>query len=174
MNTRKLTLASILLAIGFVLHYIIPGTLGAMKPDASLAMMFVAILICDDYKSTVAVGIASGILAGLTSTFPGGQVANLIDKFITAHVVFLLIMLMKKIKISDNIKIIVLAAIGTLVSGTVFLNVALLITGKLPAPFLALFVGIVLPAVVTNTILATIIFGVANKTIKSTAFAQSK
>lgn len=173
MNTRKLTLSSILLAIGFVLHYIIPGTLGAMKPDASLAMMFVAIIICDDYKSTVAIGMASGILAGLTSSFPGGQVPNLIDKFITAHIVFLLIMLLKKIKISDNIKIIGIAIIGTLVSGTVFLSSALLIVG-LPAPFKLLFVTVVLPAVVANTVLATVVFGVANKTIKSTSFATSK
>lgn len=173
MNTRKLTLSAILLAIGFVLHYIIPGTLGAMKPDASLAMMFVAILICDDYKSTVAIGIASGILAGLTSSFPGGQVPNLIDKIITSHVVFLLIAVLKTFKLNANVKIAVISIIGTLVSGTAFLTSALLIVG-LPAPFISLFLVIVLPAVVANTVLATVVFGVAEKTLKLTSFAASK
>lgn len=170
MNTRKLTLSSILLAIGFVLHYIMPGIMGAMKPDASLAMMFVAIIICNDYKSTVAIGIVSGILAAITSSFPGGQIPNIIDKFITAHVIFLLIILLKKV--NPAIKMIIISILGTLVSGTIFLTAALLIVG-LPMPFKVLFLTVVLPAVVANTVLATVVFEVVTKVTKSASFNTS-
>lgn len=167
MNTRKLTISSLLLAIGLALHYIIPGILGSMKPDTLLSMMFIAILICDDYKSTLAIGLAAGILTAVTTTFPGGQLPNVIDKLITAHVVFLLMKLLKKVQ--PTIKMGTIAIIGTLTSGTVFLTSALLIVG-LPAPFTALFLAVVLPAVVANTVLAFIVYGVVNVTMKSTSY----
>lgn len=171
MNTRKLTMSSLLLAVGLALHYMIPGILGSMKPDTLLSMMFIAILICDDYKSTLAIGIVAGILTAITTTFPGGQIPNIIDKFITAHVVFLLIRLLKKVQ--PTVKMFIIAILGTLTSGTIFLSSALLIVG-LPAPFMALFIAVVLPAIVANTVLSFIVYGVANMTMKSTLYNAKK
>ena len=171
MNTRKLTMSSLLLAVGLALHYMIPGILGSMKPDTLLSMMFIAILICDDYKSTLAIGIAAGILTAITTTFPGGQFPNIIDKFITAHVVFLLIKLLKKVQ--PTVKVVIIAILGTLTSGTVFLSSALLIA-PLPAPFTALFIAVVLPAVIANTVLSLIVYGVVNMTIKSTSYNTNR
>jgi predicted membrane protein len=159
MKTRKLTLASILLAIGLVLHYIIPGTLGAMRPDALLSMMFVAILACDDYKSTLAISAVAGLLTALTTSFPAGQIPNIIDKLVTGQIIFLLVRATKAIH--HQAKMIIIAIIGTLVSGSVFLYSAMVIVG-LPAGtnFTALFTGIVLPATIVNTILAILVYNV--------------
>lgn len=171
MNTRKLTISSLLLAIGLVLHYIIPGTLGGMKPDTLLSMMFVAIIICDDYKSTIAIGICAGILAAITTSFPGGQLPNIIDKFITANIIFVLITLLKKV--NPIVKTIIIAILGTLISGTVFLTSALIIVG-LPAPFTALFIAVVLPALIANTILSFIVYGIVDRTTKLSSFNTSR
>lgn len=159
MNTKKLTLASILLAIGLVLHQVIPGTLGAMKPDALLSMMLLAILICDDYKSALAISVVAGILTALTTTFPSGQIPNMIDKLVTGHVAFLLVKATKNIH--HEAKMIILAILVTLVSGTVFLYSAMVTVG-LPTgtSFTALFISTVLPATVVYTILAMIVYNI--------------
>ena len=169
MNLRKLIIVSLFMAIGFILHQIIPGLpLGNMKPDPFLAMMFIAILLCDDYKMTVLIGLASGILTAMTTTFPGGQIPNVVDKLITSQLVFLIIRLLKN-RVKDNIKMIIVSVIGTLVSGTVFLASALVLAG-LPAPFGVLMIGVVLPAVVSNTILVLVISNVVNAALKRSSY----
>lgn len=169
MNTRKLTLSSILLAIGLALHYMIPGTLGAMKPDTLLSMMFIAILICDDYKSTIAIGGAAGILTALTTTFPGGQIPNVIDKFITAQLVFLLVRGTKGFY--HQVRMFTLAIVGTLISGTVFLTSAIVLVGLPPATnFQSLFIAVVLPAVAVNTALSILVYNILQSSTRRTSF----
>ena len=43
----------------------------------------------DDYKDCLICGIIAGIFSGMTSSFPGGQVPNVIDKFITTNISFI-------------------------------------------------------------------------------------
>lgn len=168
MNLKKTVLASLLLAIGLILHYVIPGTLGMMKPDTFLAMMFIAILLCDNYKLTVMIGLASGFLTALTTTFPGGQIPNIIDKFITSHAVYFILLLMKN-RFNNQAKIIILSVVGTIISGSIFLSTALALVG-LPAPFSVLFIGVVLPAVAANTFLVTIAYNAITASLKRTSF----
>jgi hypothetical protein len=168
MNLKKTILASLLLAIGLILHYIIPGTLGSMKPDTFLSMMFIAILLCDNYKLTVLIGLTSGFLTALTTTFPGGQVPNIIDKLITAHAVYFILLSIKN-RFSNSVKIVVLSAIGTIISGSVFLSSASVLYG-LPAPFSLLFIGVVLPAVIANTILAAVAYNAISASLKGISF----
>lgn len=169
MNLKKMILASLLLAIGVVLHYTVPGLpLGNMKPDPLLAMMFVAILLCDDYKMTLMIGIASGFLTALTTTFPGGQIPNIIDKLITSHVVYLLLILIKD-RLNLQFKMVLVSILGTLLSGSVFLGSALVLFG-LPAPFNILFISVVLPATVTNTILVILVCNAVAAALKRTSF----
>ena len=83
-NTRKMVLNALLLGIGLVLHQIEPTIFG-IKPDMTLIMLFtIMILNKDDYKTCLVCGIIAGIFAGITTSFPGGQVPNVIDKFITS------------------------------------------------------------------------------------------
>lgn len=152
MNTRKMVIAALFLSLGFILHQIIPGLpLGSMKPDPFLAMMFLAILYVDDFRGTMAIGLAAGILTAMTTTFPMGQIPNIIDKAVTAPAVYLLFHLVRSLK-NHTLMLTIVSVLGTLLSGTVFLSSALVLV-SLPAPFLALFIGVVLPAVVTNSIL---------------------
>ncbi|ADL53109.1 tryptophan transporter [Clostridium cellulovorans] len=176
MSTRKLTIASLFLAVGLILHYIMPGFLGGMKPDPFLAMMFITILICGDYKTTLAVGLASGILTALTTTMPGGQIPNIIDKIITAQVVFFILKtfntLEEKAKgnsLIKQVKMVVVSIVGTLVSGTIFLSTAIYIMG-VELPFGILFNSVVLPATVGNTVLVLFTTNVVLVALKRSSF----
>ena len=157
MKTKQLVINSLLLSVGFLLHYITP-TLGLpMQPDFSLITMILIInLNRNSFSTCIASGIATGIFSGLTSKFTLGLVPNLIDKIVTTIFIYLLVKLLDKTTLHSKIKAIVVNSIGTLVSGMVFLGSAMLITG-LPAPFSVLFTTVVIPAIAINTIAGFII-----------------
>lgn len=151
MKTSNLVRAAILLALGTVLHLVVPGFINGMKPDFLLVTMFIAIYLTNDFKSTVVIGIASGILAGATTTFPGGQLPSVLDKVISAISFYLCyIMLFNKFK---NIKIGILlnTMINTLVSGIVFLlSVKYLVGMNIPNGINLLLLTVVLPTTIIN------------------------
>lgn len=164
MDLRKNILTTLLLAIGFILHQIMPGAIGSMKFDLMLSFMFIALFINRDFKNAILTALLGGLITAITTTFPGGQIANLVDKIVTCLVVYLLIILAEKIKF-NQISIGIIAFIGTLVSGIVFLSTALFLVG-LPAPFTALFVGIVLPTSVTNIFVTIIVYNAVKMALK--------
>lgn len=156
MNTKKMVTAALFLSVGFILHQLMPGLpLGNMKPSPNLAMMFLAIFYVNDRKGTVAIGLAAGLLAAMTTVFPMGQIPSVIDKTLTAIIVFQLFYMLRNMK-SNVLRIAVVSAVGTVVSGTIFLGSALMLF-SLPAPFIVLFVGVVLPTVAVNVILVVLI-----------------
>ena len=157
MKTKQLVINSLLLSVGFLLHYITP-TLGIpMQIDFSLITMILVInLNKNNLGSCIASGIATGIFSGITSKFPLGLIPNIIDKIVTTLVVYFLIKLLDKTTIHNKIKAIVVNAVGTVISGTVFLVSALLLVG-LPASFSVLFTTVVIPATIVNTIAGFII-----------------
>jgi hypothetical protein len=161
MNLRKLILSSLLLAIGLILHQIAPPLLFGMKPDILLSMMFIAILLADDYKMTLIIGLAAGVLSAMTTTFPFGQIPNVIDKLITCNLVYLIIKSTKKV-MNHQIQTLIVSLVGTVISGTVFLGSALILAG-LPggASFTALFLAVVLPATLVNTIACVFLYNAA-------------
>ena len=155
-TTKQLVTNAILLAVGFLLHYVTPA-IGFMQIDFSLITLILVITLNKSSFSTcVASGVATGIFSGLTTKFPLGLVPNILDKITTAIFVYLLIKLLDKTALHSKIKAVITNAVGTLISGTVFLASALLITG-LPAPFFVLFVTVVIPATIVNTIAGFII-----------------
>lgn len=166
MNLRKNILIALLLSIGFIMHQVTPGTLGSMKFDFMLSFIFIILFLNKDFKSAVITGILGGIITAMTTTFPGGQIANIIDKTVTVLVVYLLIKLLDKMKYGQ-LKIGIIAFIGTLVSGSVFLSSALFLVG-LPAPFLALFLSIVLPTAITNIFVTITIYNVVKMALRVT------
>ena len=162
-TTKQLVTNSLLLAVGFLLHYVTP-TLGLpMQIDFSLITLILIInLNKSSFSTCLASGVATGIFSGITTKFPMGMIPNIIDKITTAIVVYLLIRLLDKTALHSKIKTIVVNAVGTLVSGVVFLVSALLLTG-LPAPFSLLFVTVVLPAIAVNTLVGSIVSNVCEK-----------
>ena len=156
-NTKQLVTNSLLLAVGFLLHYVTP-TLGLpMQIDFSLITLVLVINFNrNSFGTCMAAGIATGIFSGITTKFPMGMIPNIIDKIVTTVVVYLLIRLLDKTTLSSKIKSIAVNAVGTLVSGIVFLVSALLLVG-LPAPFSVLFTTVVVPATIVNTIAGFIV-----------------
>ncbi|WP_298843171.1 tryptophan transporter [Clostridium sp.] len=146
MKTNKIIITSLLLAIGLILHQITPGIVFGMKPDLLLAFMILSITITKNFKMAIITGIVAGILGALTTTFPGGQLPNIIDKSVTSIIIY---SIYKGLNSSSPLKISSIYFIGTIVSGSVFLTSALFLFG-LPSPFLVLFVSIVLPTSAFN------------------------
>lgn len=162
-NTKQLVSNALLLAVGFILHYVTPAIGLPMQIDFSLITMILVInLNKNNLGSCIASGAVTGIFSGLTTKFPLGLIPNIIDKITTAIVIYLLIRLLDKTTLSSKIKAIVVNAVGTLVSGMVFLASALLLVG-LPAPFSLLFVTVVLPAIVVNTVIGFLISNICEK-----------
>lgn len=164
MSIKKIIINSLFLGIGAVLHQITPPILLGMKPDFSLAMLFIIMVLNEDYKTCLTAGIVAGILAAATTTFPGGQLANVVDKLITTNVMFLVLMPLRK-AFNNQIKVIIASVLGTLVSGTSFLTVALITVG-LPANFRILFLSVVLPACLINGIAGTVLFNALNVALR--------
>ena len=169
MNTKIMVTLSLLVGIGAVLHAVMPGIVFGMKPDLMLIMMFLGIFLFPDFKSTVLLGSVTGVISGLTTTFPGGQIPNLIDKIFSAILIYTVFILVKKIGKTFATSL-VLTCIGTLVSGLLFLGSAYFIVG-LPGPFLALVGGIVLPTTAINTVAMALIFPIASGIVKRSNIA---
>ena len=156
-TTKQIVTNALLLAVGFLLHYVTPAIGLPMQIDFSLITLILIInLNRNSFSTCIASGVATGIFSGITTKFPLGFIPNILDKITTAIVVYLLIKLLDKTALHNKIKAIVVNAVGTLVSGVVFLVSALLLTG-LPAPFIVLFITVVIPATVVNTIVGFII-----------------
>ena len=162
-KTKQLVTNSLLLAVGFLLHYVTPAIGLPMQIDFSLITLILVITLNrNSFSTCIAGGIATGIFSGITTKFPMGMIPNILDKISTAIFVYLLIKLLDKTTLHSKIKAIVVNAIGTLISGVVFLVSALLLTG-LPAPFSLLFVTVVVPAIAVNTVIGFIVNNVCEK-----------
>ncbi|MBU8768041.1 tryptophan transporter [Cytobacillus oceanisediminis] len=170
MNTKNLVALSLLVGMGAVLHAVVPGFFLGMKPDMMLTMMFLGIILFPDSKSVLLLGLVTGLISGLTTTFPGGLIPNIIDKPVTAFTFFVLFLSLKNFR-KNIISAAVLTAAGTIVSGIVFLTSAYLIVG-LPGPFTALFAAVVLPAAAVNTAAMVILYPVAQSISNRTKLTQ--
>ncbi len=172
MNVKRMILNSILIAIGALLHQITPALGLPMQPDFAIAMLFIIILINKDYKTTLIASIIMGVITAMTTKFPGGQLPNIIDKLITAHVIYFMYKAMGN-KISDNIKILLALSFGTIVSGLSFLISASIIVG-LPGNFITLVTLVVLPATLMNILLGTVLYKSIRVALKTTGVLVTK
>ncbi|MFJ7745640.1 tryptophan transporter [Peribacillus sp. NPDC097295] len=166
MKTKTLVSLSLLIGIGAALHFIIPGFFLGMKPDMMLLMMFLAIVLFPEKKNVFIVALAAGAISAMTTTFPGGQIPNVIDKFVTAFLFYLLFIGFKKFSTSV-ISVSILTALGTIISGAVFLGSAYYIV-SLPGPFVVLFGAVVLPAVLLNTVAMVFIYPIVKGIVQKT------
>lgn len=173
MNTKNLVLMAMLVAVGAALYLVIPGYNGGMKPDFMLTMMFIGMFLFRDVRSVFLLAITTGVLSGMFSTFPLGFFPNIVDKLITAFVIYAVIISLKKV--ADNLFIAsAIVGLGTLISGTIFLSVAIFILGAeipgLESPFVPLFVSVVLPAIALNAVAFFIIKPIIVKIMERSSF----
>lgn len=158
MKLKNMILTSLLIAIGLVLHQITPPIAGGMRPDFLLSMMFIAVFLNKTKKNAFLAGTLAGIFSAMTTTFPGGQLASFFDKIIAAFVVLFLTKVFSHL--NHRISVVLASIIGTIVSGVVFLAVALLIVGSLPMAFATLVMTVVLPATIINAVATYICYNV--------------
>lgn len=175
MNTRnnelrKNIVTALLLAIGFILRNFLPISIGSMKGDLMLSIVFICILINPTFKNTILTGIIAGIITAMTTAFPGGQAANLVDKFITSFIVFTLIKVSGKYS-NSSIVVVFIGFICTIVSGTIFLGTAMALVG-LPAGFKILFLTVVLPTSIINAPITLILHRIVSLAIKSSGLKK--
>ena len=161
-NTKKMAANAILIAIGAILHQITPPF--GMQADFSLAMLFIIIVFNKEYKTSLACGIIIGVFAALTTKTPGGQIPNIIDKFVTANLIYFIFKVFGN-KVNQQMQMIVAAIIGTLISGTVFLGSAYFLVG-LPGPFVTLMLVVVLPATVFNAVGCAVLYNAVSLSLK--------
>jgi|SRR5690625_4034701 len=167
MNTRVLIILSLLVGIGAVLHTVAPPIFG-MTPDMLLAMMFLGILLFPRIQYVILLGAVTAFIAALTTTFPMGEIASIIEKPLAALIFFALFLLIKNI-VDIKISAPVLTAIGTIISGFIFLSVGLYVLGaaeQIPTGFFGLVGTVVLPTTLMNTIIMVIIFPVVQAILK--------
>ncbi|KGR90799.1 tryptophan transporter [Ureibacillus massiliensis 4400831 = CIP 108448 = CCUG 49529] len=169
MNTKNLVIMALLVGVGTVLYFVIPGYGGGMKPDFMVLMMFIGILLFPTFKEMFVLSISTGVLSGLFSTFPGGFVPNIIDKLITG-IVFLVVVLLLKHLVTNLIVSTLLVGLGTILSGTIFLISAILIANLPPESFAALFVTVVLVTGGLNALAFFIIYPIITNILKRSKF----
>ncbi|MDD9149435.1 tryptophan transporter [Sporolactobacillus sp. CQH2019] len=177
MKLQNLIIVALFLAIGTVLHTVVPGLLFGMKADLLLVMLFLALYFFADRKSFLVIGLVAGILAGLTTNMPGGFFPSVIDKFVTSAVVFPLFSVAGHYfsRPAKYIAGIVLAGLGTALSGAVFLSMMILLAGLNPATFTSLFVVLVLPTAAVNAVLTAVLFPLISRIAgRSAAFRTGR
>lgn len=130
MNVRSITQSAMLLAIGTILH-LIPGFVNGIKPDFMLVCVFLAIILDPNFKTAIAIGLSGGILAGMTTSMPGGFLPNVVDKVVASILVYILVNLFleKDQKSLSPLKEAIIFFVGTFVSGVVFLAGMILTVG---------------------------------------------
>ncbi|PLR77977.1 tryptophan transporter [Bacillus sp. V3-13] len=170
MNTKNLVVLALFVGIGAALHAFVPGFVFGMKPDMMLMMMFLGIILFPDKKNVLLLGLVTGVLSGLTTQFPGGLLPNIIDKPVTAFLFFAIFLALAKYR-NSIVSVAAITAVGTIISGLVFLGSAFVIVG-LPGPFAILFATVVLPATAINTAAMVILYPIATGILKRAKFIQ--
>ncbi|TGA99179.1 tryptophan transporter [Sporolactobacillus shoreae] len=164
MRIKNLVIIAVFLAIGAVLHAVVPPILFGMKPDLMLVMLFLALYFFADKKSFLAVGLVAGIIGALTTAMPGGQLPSIIDKFSTTVVVFLLFSLIagRLQGLPRYISAIILGFLGTSFSGAVFLA-SLVFIMHAQVPLAGLFLTLVLPTAAFNTVCVAVLYPIVEQ-----------
>ncbi|MBO8170019.1 MAG: tryptophan transporter [Thermoanaerobacteraceae bacterium] len=160
MSLRDSVQVALLLGIGALLHVITPQIFPGIKPDPFLGMLFVVILLKREIRAVLLTALVAAVLGGLTGS-AGMQVPNMIDKFLTTFIVYLLIVKPFYGRINDKVLCGILGFAGTLISGLIFLSFAMYVLGfDLGGSFGLLFATIVVPTALFNTILVSILYPV--------------
>ncbi|GGD23944.1 tryptophan transporter [Pontibacillus salipaludis] len=172
LDTRVLVLLSLIVGIGAVLHIFAPPIVNGMKPDMLLIMMFLGIILFPKFQYVMLLSLVTGAIAALTTGLPGGQIANLIDKPLTALVAFGIVLAAGKF---TNKKVLAASVtlVGTLISGAIFLFVAVNIIGLVEGSFMIMYATIVLPTAAFNTVAMTVIYPIVEKISKRSRIATA-
>ena len=139
-----------------------------MQCDFSLAILFSLLILVTkkDYKLSLAVGMCFGIASALTTKMPMGNIANLVDKFVTTNLIFLFIPFASN-KIKDDTLFLIISFVGTFISGSVFILTAIAFGAFAIDMYIPLLATVVAPSMIVNTIVGFFIFKIMKKILKA-------
>lgn len=161
MKIKNLTISTLFLTLGLVLHITVPGTVGLMKPDFMMAFFFFALFELQSFREVAVISIVCGFLTAMTTSMPGGEIANVVDKLITGPLVFYSYQFLVN-RISPKVTSCFISGMGTLISGVIFLSVVQAL-GGIQLPFQMFLFGIILPAMVVNSLLVLLVSKVLDR-----------
>lgn len=164
MNLKESLRTTLLLAIGFVVHLITPGIFFGMKMDFLLIAMFISLVMNRNFKNCILTSFLAGILSAMATSFPGGQILNIIDKLITGITMYLLIRALGD-RLENKFVLALLGFVGTLLSGSIFLYSAKLILA-MDIDFKLIYL-VVLPAAAINAVGLVFLEGIVARAVKS-------
>ncbi|KYO67271.1 tryptophan transporter [Thermovenabulum gondwanense] len=165
MKLRESILTALLMAIGYVLHQVTPPIVAGMRPNFLLVMLFLSIFINPKPANALLAGFLGGVFAALSTTFPGGQIANIVDELITSQVIALLVRVTPNL--NRQIAVPIFTLLGTMISGAIFLSVAMIVVGALPTAFSTLYTVVVLPTAAINTVVGAILYNLARTALRT-------
>lgn len=146
MAIRDITLSAALLAFGFVINAVSPPIFFGLKPDFMLIILFIIILGMRNFRLTIGVSLTAGFIMAFTTSFPGGQIPNIIDKMVVGIITYLCVPLLKGGKLYTQA---IYAVLGSFISGFIFLVTAGLFY-KIPGGLENLVVTAILPLAIVN------------------------
>lgn len=165
MKLKDKILVTLLLTMGLVLHYISPGIFFGMKMDFLLVSVVISIVLFPSFDNYVLVAFLSGVFSALTTTLPGGQIPNLIDKFISSFIIYLFVKYLISRK-ENTFTVGLVGLVGTFISGSIFLLSAKYIMGMKDISNTLIY-AVVLPTAIINSLLVGFVYKVLDKAMKN-------
>lgn len=170
-RTKQIALVAVLIAIGAVLRVFTPPIAG-ITPNFVIAMYCLAILLVrPNIGAAAGIGLVGGAVAMIFSKSPIPYL-NLISEPAGALGCVLITRYLPELSLGKySFKPCLAAAIGTLVSGTVYITLNFNFALNLPPEKIMLlwktaFITVVIPVTLINAVLAQILYAPAKKFLK--------
>lgn len=166
-RSKVIAVVAVLLAIGAVLRMFAPPIAG-ITPNFVIAMYCLSIiLIRPDLRGALAIGIVGGAVAMMFSKSPIPYL-NLITEPAGALACVLIVRYLPELALkSYAFKPTLATAIGTLVSGTLYVVLNFSVALKMPTEaLLAAFISVVIPVTIANAIIAQILYAPSKKFLR--------
>lgn len=167
MKLKDRILVTLLLTMGLLLHYITPAMFLGMKVDFLLIFIIISIILFPRFDNYLLVAILGGLFSAMSSTFPGGQIANIIDKLVSTYLILIMVKLAKK-QLDKKLIIAIVGFLGTMASGTIFLASSKFILG-LEGIGMSLVYMVVLPAALINGLVVAFLYPLVRRVQSLTA-----
>lgn len=171
-RSKQLAVVAVLLAIGAVLRAVTPPIAG-ITPNFVIAMYCLAILLIrPNLGGAIGVGLVGGAVAMIFSKSPIPYL-NLISEPAGAIACACIVSFLPELSLKNySFKPILAAALGTLVSGLVYITLNFKFALNLPPEKImiawnAAFITVVLPVTAINAVLAQILYAPAKKFLRA-------
>ncbi|MCK4258514.1 MAG: hypothetical protein KAX49_06020 [Halanaerobiales bacterium] len=158
MRVKDILDTTLLLLIGVIYYTIFQPIfpVSGLKPDFTLAVLFVIILMKDDFRIITFSILFLSIFASLFTTFSGSWI-NVIEKVISCGLLYHLVHYLRKYISNQEIMICIISLVGTVLSGCIFCALAEAFVG-LPVPFSIFLRKVILPSAFMNLGIAYVLY----------------